>query len=153
STVNVAANGTATVNIQTLPPSSTGLNLTRPAFGVRLGRGISNVLTLGGEDITAGVSFSPSSPGIFLGIPSGAFSRGIVKDCFGGRISVVASTSAKMDISVPATTALGPKNIAVSRNGDTSVLSGAVVITDAAPANVIVAPASGPVDGGTSVTI
>jgi hypothetical protein len=152
-TVTVAANGTATANIQTLPQSSTGLNLTRPAFGVRLGRGISGVLTLGGYDITSGVSFSASSSGIFLGTPSGACSTSVTTNCFGGQISIVGPTSAKMDISIAASASLGPKNVEVNRNGDTSILSGGVVVTDPAPANISITPTLGPVAGGTGVTV
>src|SRR5262249_32258845 len=62
--ITVTAGGTATANIDVLPRNSTGLNLTRPAFAVRLARGASGSLTLGGEDITAGLVFSASSPAI-----------------------------------------------------------------------------------------
>jgi hypothetical protein len=152
-TVAVAANGTATVDIQTLPQSSTNLNVTRPAFGARLGRGISGVLTVGGYDITSGVSFSASSPGIFLGTPAGACSPGITTNCFGGQISIVGPTSAKMDISIDPSTSVGPKSIEVHRNGDTSILSGGVVVTDPAPANISITPTLGTVAGGTAVTV
>lgn len=151
--LTVTANATSTANFQMLPPSPTGLNFTRPAFGVRLGRGISGILTAGGYDLTAGVHFSASSPGIYLGTPSGTCSDSITTDCFGGQVSIVGPTSAKMDISIDPATALGPKGVEVSRNGDPSILSGGIVVTDPAPANVSVFPASGPVNGGTFVTV
>ncbi len=154
SRVSVTGNGTAKIDIQTLPQSPTGLNLTRPAFGVRLQRGLLNgTLTLGGEDITSGVGFSPSAPGIVLGTPSDNCSANVTTNCFGGRISAVASTSARMDVSISGTTALGPKNVAVSRNGDTSILSGAIVVTNSNPDSIAVRPAFGSVDGGTVVTV
>jgi Matrixin/IPT/TIG domain/Carboxypeptidase regulatory-like domain len=152
-TVNVAAGGTATANIQVLPPSPTGLNLTRPAFAVRSGRGSSGTLTIGGEDITPGVSFTAAPTNIFLGTLSGTCGITVASNCFGGRISAVASTSAKMDFTVPAGTALGPKNVAVSRGPDVAILSGAMVITDPSPANLSVSPSSDSVNGGRLVTI
>jgi hypothetical protein len=152
-TVNVTASSTATANIQTLLPSPTGLNLTRPAFGARIPRGAGGILTMGGEDITSGVSFSASSSSIFLGVPSGACSATVVTNCFGGRISTVASTSAKMDLSISAAAALGPKNVIASRGPDISILSGALVITDPSPSNISVSPASDSVSGGAVVTI
>jgi hypothetical protein len=152
-TVTVAANAVATANIQTLPQSATGLNLTRPATGVRLGRGISGILTLGGYDITAGVLFNSSAPEIALGVPAGGCGISVMTNCFGGQISVVGPTSAKMNVAIDPSTTLGPKFIEVSRNSDTSILSGALVITDPAPACVAITPASGSVIGGTLVTI
>jgi hypothetical protein len=153
SAVTVRANATTTANIQTLPANATALNLTRPAFGVRLASGVSDVLTLGGEALAAGVSFSASSPGVFLGIPSGACSATITTNCFGDRISAVASTSAKMDISIADSATLGPKNVTVTQGADSSILSGGLVITATKPAGIAVTPASGSVDGGTVVTV
>src|SRR6185369_5291505 len=88
-TVAVTAGTTAVADISFLPKSATGLNLTRPGFGSRVARGRSGTLTIGGEDITAGTVFSASSPGLVLGSPT-----------YGGSISTVASTSARMDLSV-----------------------------------------------------
>jgi len=140
--VNIAAGATATADILTLPRGSSGLNVTRPAFAPRISRGASGTLTIGGEDLTAGVAISASSPSVILGLPT-----------FGGPISSVAPTSARFLISISPDTALGPKNIIVNRGPDTSVLSGAVVIRDPGPSSISVAPAIGPVDGGTAVTI
>jgi matrixin/IPT/TIG domain-containing protein len=140
--ISLTAGTTATADIDTLPKSATGLNLTRPAFGTRLMRGISGRLTVGGEDLTVGVVFSSSNPGIFLGTPS-----------FGGRISSVASTSAQMDLSIPADAPTGPIDVAVSRGVDTSIVAGALVITDLAPRGITVSPATGTTDGGTPVTV
>src|SRR5262249_20899506 len=145
--ITVKANGTATANIHALPQNATALNLTRPAFGVRVARGASGVLTVGGEAITAGVSFSASSPGGYLGVPSGSCSGTVTSNCFGDRISTVASTSARMDVAIADATPLGPKNVIVSQAADNSILSGALVITPSRPANIAVTPASGPVDG------
>lgn len=152
-TVNVAANGAATAAIQVLPPSPTGLNLTRPAFAVRAGRGSSGTLTLGGADITSGVSFTTAPTNIFLGTLTGVCGITVTTNCFGGPISSVAATSARMDFAVPAATPLGPKNVAVSRGPDVAILSGAMVITDPSPANISLSPASDSVDGGALVTI
>jgi hypothetical protein len=153
SSVIVKANGTVTANIHAVPPNATPLNLTRPAFGMRIASGDSSVLTVGGEAIVAGVSFSASSPGVYLGIPSGTCSGVVTKNCFGDRISSVASTSARMDISIANTSTLGPKNVTVTQGADTSILSGALVVTPTKPGNIAVTPASGSVDGGTSVII
>ena len=141
-TITVTAGGTATANIDTLPKSATGLNLTRPAFGVRMARGVSGTLTIGGEDITSGVVFTASTTVISLGAPT-----------FGGRISSAASTSARIGVSVASSAAPGAINLAVNRGADASVLAGALVITDTPPRNISIAPASGPVDGGTPVTV
>src|SRR5439155_7480901 len=111
----------------------TGLNLTRPAVSARVPRGTGGILTTGGEDITSGVVFSASNPNLFLGSPS-----------FGGKISAVASTSAKMDFSISSSTPLGPKNIAVNRGAAASIVTGALVITDPRPENIVIGPVSGP---------
>jgi hypothetical protein len=140
--VTVAANSNVTADISTIPKGTTGLNLTRPAFGIRISQGKSSSLTLGGEDLSTGVGFTVSNPGLFLGPPS-----------FGGRISSVASTSATMDYSVSPNMQLGPKNITVNRGTDSSVLTGAVVITPPAPGLVTVTPSNGPVAGGIDVTV
>src|SRR5262249_22268617 len=109
--VGVAPGSTAVADILTLPKGTTGLNLTRPAFAARLPRGSTGVLTVGGEDITPGLSITASNPELVLGLPT-----------FGGRISAVASTSAVMDYSISPTIPLGPKNIAVNRGADASIL-------------------------------
>ena len=84
----LSAGAISTADIDTLPKSSTGLNLTRPSFGIRVARGVAGTLTIGGEDITSGVAFTTSSSGIVLGAPT-----------FGGSISSAASTSAQMKVS------------------------------------------------------
>jgi hypothetical protein len=152
-TVTVAAGGSAIADIQTLPKSPTGLNLTRPGFAARIPRGSRGTLRIGGEDITDGVTFSASSMGLVLGTPSGPCSSSVTTNCFGGRISSVASTSATMDLSIVSATTLGPKNLAVNRGGDSSIVAGALVITEVGPRSIGVAPASGPIDGGSLVTI
>jgi len=140
--IHVTANVAATANIQTLPKNATGLNLTRPAVAVRVPRGASGTLTVGGEEITAGVAVTASSPNVVLGTTT-----------FSGSISTVASTSARLNLSISPTTPLGPKSIAVSRNADVSILAGALVITDPIPSGIAVAPSSGSTAGGTPVTV
>ncbi len=130
------------INIQVLPKSSTGLNLTRPAFAPRVPRGASGVLTIGGVDITSGTQFSISSPDIFIGGPT-----------YGGSISSVAPTSAAMDLSVAGNAVLGPRNITVMRGADASIVSGALVIVDRQPVLSQISPASGTNEGGTTVQI
>ena len=141
-TATVTSGGSVTADILTLPKGTTGLNLTRPAFGQRFARGRSGTFTIGGEDLIAGVVFTASNGGLVLGSPT-----------FGGRISAVASTSASMALSVAPTAPLGPKNIAVNRGADVSVLSGALVITDPTPSGIAVAPANGSVEGDIPVTV
>lgn len=139
-TINVTVNASANANIQTLPRSSTRLNVTRPAFPLRVARGRRETLRIGGEDITAGISITASSPELFLDTPS-----------FGGRLSSVAPTSASTDVSASDSTALGPKNIGVNRGGAGAIGAGIVVVTDPRPENMTVSPSSG--EGGSFVTI
>jgi hypothetical protein len=140
--IALSAGAISTADIDTLPKSSTGLNLTRPAFGIRVARGVAGTLTIGGEDITSGVAFTTSSSGIVLGAPT-----------FGGSISSAASTSAQMNVSVATNAPIGPINLAVNRGTDVSIVSGAFVITDTAPRNMTVTPMSGSAGGGTAVTV
>src|SRR5207245_1087812 len=50
--IDVAPNSVSSSDIQTLPASATGLNLTRPAFGIRVPRGLTGTLSgIGGVDI------------------------------------------------------------------------------------------------------
>src|SRR5207253_1232874 len=49
--------------------------------------------------------------------------------------------------------ALGPKNLTVMRGVDSSVGSGAIVVVDRQPLPQQVSPATGPTDGGTTLTI
>src|SRR5260370_1349921 len=65
--IDVVPNGVALADIQTLPASATGLNLTRPAFGIRISRGRTGTLTMGGVDITDGIDVSGSNPGLQFG--------------------------------------------------------------------------------------
>ncbi|MBI2149404.1 MAG: matrixin family metalloprotease, partial [Acidobacteria bacterium] len=141
-TIEVTANGTATANIQTLPRNSTGLNLTRPAFGLRVARGTHETLRIGGDDVTAGIAVTASNPGLILDTPS-----------FGGRLASVAPVSVSMDLFVSDSVPLGPKNIAANRGAAASIVSGGVVVTEPRPQTDSVAPASGPIQGGSLVTI
>jgi len=140
--IQVGAGNDVVADIQVLPKGTSGLNLTRPAFARRLSRGLTDTLTIGGEDVTAGTSFSASTPDVFLGQPT-----------YGGRISAVASTSAVMDVSISASAALGPKSMTVTRGADTSVASGVFVIVERQPVLQSAFPSFGPSDGGTVVTI
>src|SRR6185369_7638933 len=83
--INVTAGTVAVANFQTMPASSPGLNLTRPGVAIRIPRGASGRLTVGGEGITAGTVFSMSNTGLVLGSPT-----------YGGPLSSSASTSAGM---------------------------------------------------------
>lgn len=141
-TVDVTPNFTATADIQTLPRSTTMANLTRPGFAFRYARGSAVSLTVGGTDVTDLVSFSTSNSGLVLGNPA-----------FGGRLSSTSPLSAKMDLTIDSSTPLGPKNVAASRGSATSVVSGGIVVTDPKPANIAMGAASGPIEGGTPVTI
>lgn len=140
--INVPSAGTAVADFQTLPASSTGLNLTRPGFAPRVQRGASGTLSVGGQDITAGTSFSSSNSGLVLGSPT-----------YGGATSSISPTSASMSLSVASSTPLGPKNLAVNRGAAASIVSGAIVVVEVSPSNISVTPASGPIEGGTNVTI
>ena len=129
-------------DILTLPKGTTGLNLTRPGFAARISRGRSGTLTVGGEDITPGVSFTPSNPGLVFGLP-----------VFGGRISSVASTSARLDLSIAVSTPLGPKNIAVNRGPDTSDRLRRSGYYRRNAHDAAVTPPDAPIAGSTLVTI
>src|SRR6185369_536834 len=118
--IDLAAGSRAVADFQTLPASSTFLNLTRPGFGIRVQRGTFGTLNLSGEDLTAGTVFSASNPGLVLGMP-----------IYGGRTSTAGSTSASMSLSVAASTPPGPKDIGVNRGGSVSIISGAIVVTEA----------------------
>lgn len=140
--VRVTAGTVATADIQTLPVSATGLNATRPFLAARIERGSDITLQIGGQDITPGISITTSNPELVLGLPT-----------FGGRISSTATTSATVELFVSPSAPFGPKNIAINRGGAASVVSGGLVIVEAGPSNIAVAPTSGPVEGGTPVTI
>lgn len=141
-TTTVAAGGVATADIQVLSRSSTGLNLTRPGFSIRIPRSSRGTLMIGGSDIVSPLSFSGSNAGLIFGSPT-----------FGDRLSSTAPTSASMSLSIDASTALGPKNVEATRGSTSTVVSGAIVITDPRPSNIAVAGSSGPIEGGTPVTI
>ena len=142
--VDVGPDHDASADIHVFPASASGLNLTRPAFGIRIPRGRTTTLTstIGGVDISSGVVFTASNPGIQFG----SFT-------FGGRVSSTAPSSVSVPLTVLPSASLGPKILAVNRGTDASIVAGAFVITDASPSNISVAPASGPVEGGTLVTV
>ena len=143
SPAGMVPNGTLAsgANIHVLP--ATDLNLTEPAaFAARIAVDSPVVLTVGGNAITSGATFSASTPSMGLGSVT-----------FGGNIAPDAPTSAQFGITVAANASLGPKNIIVSRNGSTSVLSGGVVLVNPQPADIQVSPSSGATDGGTAVII
>jgi hypothetical protein len=137
-----AGQATTGVDIQVQPQSVTGLNLTRPAFALRIPRNSFGTMTVGGQDIAPGTQFSMSAGDTVLGSPT-----------YGGSISSAAPSSASMNISVSPGAVLGPRIITVMRGTDASIGSGAVVIVDLQPTLFSVLPASGPSGGGTEVTI
>ena len=142
SKIDVAPNSVTTADIRTFPASATGLRLTRPTFGIRIPRGRTITVLGGGVDITNGVLISGSDPGLQFGAPA-----------FGGRINSSAPTSVSVQLTVTPSTPLGPKNLTASRGTDASILSGAFVITDSPPSGISVIPATGPIEGGTLVTV
>ena len=141
--VEVTAGAAIVADIQTLPRSTSGLNLTRPVFPLRIPRGARGTLRVAGADLTEGVWFTASSPELVVDAAS-----------FGGPVSSSSSTSAAIDsLWVPPLTPLGPKNLEAHRGAGVSIASGALVITEVPPAAVGVEPAAGLVEGGTTVTI
>jgi hypothetical protein len=136
-----AGRSTAGVAIHVL--SATALNLTVPGnFAPRIPLGSQGTLTVGGTSIVSGDSFSVSGAGLTFGSPT-----------YGGQIASNAPTSARISLSIATNAATGPKNIAVTRTGASSVLSGGIVITNLPPANIRVSPSSGSTDGGTITSI
>ena len=140
--IAVGLNGVATADILMFPPSATGLRLTRPSFGIRIPRGRTVTIIGGGVDIMDGVLLTGSNSGLQFGPMT-----------FGGRITSTAPTSVSVQLTVLSSTPLGPKNLIVNRGTDTSILSGAFVITDSYPSGISVSPSTGPVEGGTLVTV
>lgn len=123
--------------------AANSLNLTAPTnYAAHVPQGSQTAITVGGAGIVPGVAFSASDPAVSIGPAS-----------FGGAIGSNASTSATLPITVSPSASIGAKNIAVTLNGVTSVLSGALVITSGPPANIQVAPNIGSVDGGIGVSI
>src|SRR5438034_11125675 len=100
------------------------------------------MVTGGGVDVTDGVIVTGSNSGLQFGPLT-----------FGGRITSTAPTSVSIQLTVLSSTPLGPKNLIVNRGTDTSILSGAFVITDSYPSGVSVSPSTDPVEGATLVTL
>src|SRR5207248_194698 len=142
--LTIGAGDDAAEDIQIFPASSSGLNLTRPAFGVRMPRGQTVTLNgmIGGVDLSSGVVFSASSRDVQFG-----------PFTFGGRVSATAPTSVSVQVTALAAAALGPKILEVNRGTDASIAAGAFVITAAPPSNISVSPPSGVIEGGTPVTV
>src|SRR5436309_7499937 len=140
--IAVGLNGVATADILMFPPSATGLRLTWPSFGIRIPRGRTVTIIGGGVDIMDGVLLTGSNSGLQFGPRT-----------FGGRITSTAPTSVSVQLTVLSSTPLGPKNLIVNRGTDTSILSGAFVITDSYPSGISVSPSTGPVEGGILVTV
>ncbi len=142
--LDVGTNNVAIADIQLLPASATGLNLTRPGFGLRIPRGRTTTLTgaIGGVDISDGVVFAASDPGLQFG-----------PFTFGGRVSTTAPSSASVQLTVLASTPLGPKILAVNRGTDASIVPGAFVVTDPVPTATSVTPTLVSMDGDTVVAV
>ena len=137
----VPGQSTTGITIGVLP--ATTLNILHPGTsGMRIPVGSQTTLTLAGNGLTSGDTFGASAGGVTLGNP-----------VYGGSITSDSPTSAQVSISISATAVAGPKNISVSRSGASSVLSGAIVITNTAPTNFVVSPSGGSADGGTGVSI
>jgi hypothetical protein len=122
---------------------SSNFNLLSPGtFSMRIGTGAQTNLTVGGIGLVGGTTFSVSGTGVTTGAPS-----------FGGSISGDSPTSAIFGVAVSTATATGPKNIALSQGGATSILAGGLVVTTPPPSGIQVGPPSGTTDGGLQVTV
>ena len=142
STIQTVAGRTASnKNIHVLSAGPLGITVPN-TYAAHISTGSQGALTLGGSGLASGDTFSVSNSGVTLGAP-----------VYGGSIASNAPTSAQLPVTVSATASLGPKDIAVSANGVTSVLSGGIVIVNPQPSSIVVAPTSGTVDGGTGVSI
>src|SRR5438093_563110 len=141
-TIDIGPNGVATADIRTFPASATGLRLTRPTFALRIPRGRTVTVLSGGVDITSGILLSGSDAGLQFG-----------ELTFGGRINSSVPTSVSVQLTVMPSTPLGPKNLTASRGTDASIVSGAFVVNDSCPSGISVTPATGPLEGGTLVTV
>jgi hypothetical protein len=139
--IQVVGGRSVTSSIRLLPASS--VNLTMPnIYAMHLPLAGQTTLSVGGVGIVPGASFSASSSGVSVGTPT-----------YGGSIGAMAPTSAQLPLTATSTATTGPKSIAVAAGGASSVLSGAVVIVNPQPSNILVAPTNGSVDGGTQVSI
>lgn len=141
-TVQVSAGSAVTADIQVLPRSLSGLNVTTPSFGPRLARGSTVNFRLGGVDLSSGLTVASSSPVIGLGFP-----------IFGGSISANAPSSVTLSVDIPLNAPLGPKNLSVNRGADTAVLSGAMVVVPPMPSVSSVSPLSALAQTLTRVTV
>ena len=143
STVNVVAGkASAGTDIRAVPRSSNSFNLMRPVFALRIPRGSRETLRVGGDNVVSGTTFESSSSRIFLD-----------EVTFGGRLSRTARTSASIETVVSADTTVGPKNVSGFLEDATSVVSGAVVITEEAPDEIEVSPVTASFEGGGIATI
>jgi hypothetical protein len=139
--IQVSGGRLATSSIRLLPASS--VNLTTPStYAMHVPLAGQTTFVAGGVGIAPGASFSVSSSGVSLGTP-----------IYGGSIGATAPTSAQLPLTATATATTGPKSIAVAAGGSSSVLSGAIVIVNPQPSNILAAPTNGTVDGGTQVSI
>ena len=138
----VAGEASAGIDIRAVPRSANSFNLTRPVFARRIPRGTTETLRVGGNNVVSGATFEPSSSGVFLDLVT-----------FGGRLSRTAPTSASIEVGVSTDTPLGPKNITGFLEDATSIVSGAVVITEQAPDGIDVSPVKASFEGGGIATI
>jgi hypothetical protein len=130
------------IDILALPVGTAGFNLTSPVFSPRFFQGETGTLTIGGENVVAGISLAASTPLLVLDTPT-----------FGGRVSVRAPTSARIPTVINPGASLGPKTI-IGTSGDTvSLVTGTLVVTDRPPTDISVTPSTGPFEGGTVVQI
>ena len=138
----VAGEASVGIDIRAVPRSSNSFNLTRPVFALRIARGSRETLRVGGDNVVSGATFESSSSRIFLD-----------EVTFGGRLSRTARTSASIEIGVSADTPLGPKNVTGFLEDATSVVTGAIVITEGAPDEIEVSPVTASFEGGGIATI
>ena len=138
----VAGEASSGTDIRAVPRSSNSFNLTRPVFALRIPQGSRETLRVGGDNVVSGATFESSSSRIFLD-----------EVTFGGRLSRTARRSASIEIGVSADAQLGPKNVTGFLEDATSVVSGAVVITEEAPDAIEVSPVTASFEGGGIATI
>ena len=143
STVVVASGSTTTaVDIAALPAGTSGFDLTRPVFGIRVPRGDSDTVRVGGENVVDGVSFSMSTPQVRFDSVT-----------FAGRLATTARTSATLETRVDLDTPLGPKTIIGIFRDELSLISGGIVVTNPPPIEIEASPSSVPFEGGSVINI
>jgi hypothetical protein len=124
------------VNIHALASQPGAVNLTSPALGILASPGDSGTISLRGDSIESGVTFSSLDPSITFQSPT-----------------FPSANSAQVRVNINLYTASGLKTIFAQKSGSLSALSGGLVVADYWPEIYTVTPESGPRDGGTKITV